>query len=249
MATTEGADAQVSRLDLDALFPEARLLPQPPAPPAPLRRRRPRAGPRAQAPGAAPSPLETYLAERLQEAGVAGRDEGGAIELRGGPPANLGPLLPAHRRGRAPLFHQAARAARRGGAQRRPSRHPRPLTTPTSASLEDLVRLEARCARSITAQAPAARPPQGDARARAASGRCAGRSPRQSSPRALPYRLTARFPRQRGRPARPPSRSTWPCRGIWWATTFVDGLGIVSTTSEMRRRAASDYNLRLGVLL
>ena len=71
------------------------------------------------------------------------------------------------------------------------------------------MRLEARCARSITAQAPAARPPQGDARARAASGRCAGRSPRQSSPRALPYRLTARFPRQRGRPARPPSRSTW----------------------------------------
>ena len=64
----------------------------------------------------------------------------------------------------------------------------------------------------------------------------------------LPYRLTTRLRVNVARGVAafevdlvPPS--------AWVDTAFVDGLGIVPATAAMRRRAASDYNARLALLL
>ena len=244
MAATESTDAQVSRLDLDAL---SQRLASSPNPLHVLRRFVDDVRERTESAGAgaAPSPLETYLAERLQEAGVAGRDEGGAIELRVVRPRTSDLFYLRIDEDELP-YSTKLRVLRVEAALNAALLATRALDDPDSASLEDLVRLEARCARSITAQAPLlARRRETPARGEWEVRRALSEAIESAR---LPYRLTARFRvNVVGRRAAfeidlvPPR--------IWWATTFVDGLGIVSTTSEMRRRAASDYNLRLGVLL
>ena len=110
------------------------------------------------------------------------------------------------------------------------------------------MRLEARCARSIVG--PGGRCSRGAARETPARGEW---DVRQALSEAIesarvPYRLTARF-RVNALGRRAAFEIDLVPPRIWAATTYVDGLGIVSSTTEMRRRAASDYNLRLGVLL
>lgn len=114
------------------------------------------------------------------------------------------------------------------------------------ATVEELVRAEQRVARSITSQARevAAR---ADAPATGEWGVRRALSLGIESMR-LPHRLTARF---RANVAlgvaafevdlvRP---------SVWPESAYVDGLGVVPATTEMRRRAATDYNARLAVLL
>ena len=152
MAATESTDAQVSRLDLDAL---SQRLASSPNPLHVLRRFVDDVRERTESAGAgaAPSPLETYLAERLQEAGVAGRDEGGAIELRVVRPQTSDLFYLRIDEDELP-YSTKLRVLRVEAALNAALLATRALDDPDSASLEDLVRLEARCARSITAQAP-----------------------------------------------------------------------------------------------
>lgn len=64
----------------------------------------------------------------------------------------------------------------------------------------------------------------------------------------LPYRLTASFRVNVVAGAAAFEVDLVPPRA-WTSVAFVGGLGVVPATSEMRRAAATDYNLRLAVLL
>ena len=198
----------------------------------------------APAPSLPPSPFEVYLATRLTEAGIAERD--GVL-----------PALSVVRPRTSDLFYlrvidesmpwpAKVRLLRTEAALNCALLVARALPSPNEASLEALVRCEQRICRSIVSQAPV--------EARRHDGPALGEWAVRNAISAgierlqLPYRLTARFRTNvaHGRAAIeidlvPPE--------AWAATVYVDGLGVVSATAEMRRRAAADYNLRLGVLL
>ena len=122
----------------------------------------------------------------------------------------------------------------------------RALDDPNAASLEELVRCEQRVCRSIVSQAPRAAARLGSE----ARGEWAVRSALSAGIEALqlPHRLTARFRTNVRSGVAAIEVDLVPPRA-WASSAYVDGLGIVAATSEMRRRAASDYNLRLAVLL
>ena len=193
--------------------------------------------------GAEPSALEVYLAERLEEAGVAeicGRPSLRVVRPR---TSDLFYLrvddeeLPWSDKLRVLRVEAALNGALLAASS---------LEDPDNASLEDLVRFEARCARSIVAQAThLARRRESPARGEW-DVRCALSEAIESV--RLPYRLTARFRANVAFGRAAFEIDLVPPR-VWASTAYVDGLGIVSTTTEMRRRAASEYNLRLGVLL
>ena len=195
--------------------------------------------------GDAPSALETHLAERLQEAGLSDSDSRETPAVRVVRPRTSG--LFYLRIDEDELSYAAKlRVLRIEAALNGALLATQALEDPEAASCEDLVRLEARCARSIVAQAAelAGRregPARGEWDVRQAL------SEAIESAR-VPYRLTARF-RVNALGRRAAFEIDLVPPRIWAATTYVDGLGIVSSTTEMRRRAASDYNLRLGVLL
>ena len=191
-----------------------------------------------------PSPFELYLATRLTEAGIAKRD------------AAL-PAVTVVRPHTSDLFYlrvideslpwvSKMELLRIEAALNCALLIERSLERPNDATLEELVRCEQRIFRSITSQASrVAATVEGPA-----LGEWAVRNALSAGIERLrlPYRLTARFRVNVSRGSAaieidlvPPS--------AWPATVFVDGLGVVSATAEMRRRAASDYNLRLGVLL
>lgn len=193
-----------------------------------------------------PSGLELYLAERLLEAGVAETDDAPLPPIRVVRPRTSDlfylrvetdelPWLSKVRVLRAEAALNGALIASRtlpdGGA---------------GATLADVVRCEQRACRSIAAQASrvAARregPALGEWDVREAIS--FGIESFQ-----LPYRLTARFRVNVAAGVAAVECDLVPPRA-WASTAFVDGLGVVGATAEMRRRAATDYNLRLGVLL
>ena len=116
-----------------------------------------------------------------------------------------------------------------------------------SATREDLVKLEQRVARSIAGQGaePLAElegePTRGewhDRHAIAAGIECLR----------LPYRLTARF-RVNAAAGRAAIECDLVPPRLMPKDAYVDGIGVVPATEAMRRRAATDYNLRLVVLL
>lgn len=239
-----GASEQPSRLDLDAL---SQTLAASANPLLVLRRfvADVRERTESAASGASPCALETYLAERLEEAGVGEADAGAALAVRVVRPRTSG-LFYLRIDDDEVAYPAKLRVLRIESALNFALLATRSLEEPDAASLEDLVRLEARCARSTVAQAPhLARRREAPARGEWEVRRALSEAIESAR---LPYRLTARFRvNVTGRLAAfeidlVPSR-------IWPATAHVDGLGIVSATSEMRRRAASDYDLRLGVLL
>ena len=248
--TGEAADAErpvgmppaPSRLDLDGL---SRTLASSPDPMRALSRfvsdvRRRTA--QAEA-GAAPSALETYLAERLEEAGVA--DAGGRLSVRVVRP-RTSDLFYLRIDDEELSWSDKLRVMRVEAALNGALLAASALEDADDASLEDLVRFEARCARSVVAQAAhLARRRESPARGEW-DVRCALSEAIESA--RLPYRLTARF-RVNVALGRAAFEIDLVPPRIWAATTLVDGLGLVATTTEMRRRAASDYNLRLGVLL
>lgn len=209
---------------------------------ADIRRRANGAG--TPAPALPPSPFELYLATRLTEAGIAERD--GAL-----------PALSVVRPRASDLFYlrviddsmpwpAKVRLLRTEAALNFALLVARALPNPNEASLEELVRCEQRICRSIVSQAPSeARRHDGSA-----LGEWAVRSAISMGIERLqlPYRLTARF-RTNVACGRAAIEIDLVPPEAWAATAYVDGLGVVSATAEMRRRAASDYNLRLGVLL
>ena len=196
--------------------------------------------------GEAPSGLELYLAERLIEAGVLASDAAPLPALRVVRPRTSDlfylrvedeelPWLSKVRLIRVEAALNAALLASRtlpeGGA---------------SATLEEVVRCEQRTCRSIVAQAPsvAAR------REGTALGEWDVREAISFGIESfqLPYRLSARFRVNVAAGVAAFEVDLVPPRA-WASTVYVDGLGIVGATSQMRRRAATDYNLRMGVLL
>ncbi|OUO34582.1 hypothetical protein [Olsenella sp. An290] len=209
-----------------------------------VRSRAERAGLAEEGPTLPPSALEVHLAERLVEAGLLEPD----VEL---------PSLHVVRPRTSDLFYlrvedaqlpylAKVRVLRIEAALNAALLATRVLPDANAASGAELVRCEQRVARSVTSQAPelAARlePPvagEWDVRYALAFGIEALR---------LPYRLTARF-RVNARHGRAAIEVDLVPPRAWAATAYVDGLGVVPATAEMRRRAASEYNLRLGVLL
>ena len=114
------------------------------------------------------------------------------------------------------------------------------------ATVEELVRVEQRVARSITSQAAevaarAGTPARGEWDVRRAL------SFGIESMR-LPHRLTARF-RVNVTLGLAAFEVDLVQPSVWSQSAYVDGLGVVPATREMRRRAATDYNARLAVLL
>lgn len=191
-----------------------------------------------------PSDLETYLATRLVEAGLLETD----VELpslRVVRPRTSGlfylrvdePRVPEVARERVLRIEAALNGALLVS---------RVVDDPNGATMGDLVRAEQRVARSIVSQARelaarAGAPASGEWDVRRAI------SFGIESLR-LPHRLTARFRVNvalgvAGIEVDLVRPSAWP------RTAYVDGLGVVPATSEMRRRAATDYNARLAVLL
>ena len=246
--STEGADDNTSVLDVEELSRSLVGSPDPMALLAGLvvdvRSRVDASGPERDGATLPPSPLEVHLASRLVEAGLLETD----VEL---------PSLHVVRPRTSGLFYLRVdeselpylaklRVLRIEAALNGVLLASRVLPSPNDATLEEIVRCEQRVARSVTSQARrvAAQvegPVRGewDVRYALAYGIEALR---------LPYRLTARFRVNAARGLAafevdlvPPS--------AWAATAYVDGLGVVPATSEMRRRAATDYNARLAVLL
>lgn len=193
---------------------------------------------------AAPSGLELFLAQRLDEAGIRDQD----IEL---------PAVRVVRPRTSDLFYLrieepeipwASRSAvlATEAALNETLLAERVLDSPDTAPLEEVVRCAQRVARSIVAQVPgvaerAGGPASGewDAREAISYGIEAFR---------LPHRLTARFRVNVRRGAAAVEIDLTTPRA-WAGTAYVDGLGLVPATSLMRRRATTDYNLRLGLLL
>lgn len=191
-----------------------------------------------------PSPLELHLAERLREAGLLD--------------ASVGlPTLHVVRPRMSGTFYlrvdetmltdlALSRILRIEAALNMALLVSLLLPDPNGASADAVVRAEQRIARSITSQASrvAARldePARGEWGVRRALsfGIEAFR---------LPYRLTARFRVNVAGGAAAFEVDLVPPR-LMPATVFVDGIGVVPATAEMRRRAATDYNLRLGIML
>lgn len=195
----------------------------------------------------APSGIELYLAERLFEAGVGTTGDEGLlpefsvvrprtsdlfylrVEQDEFPWPSKVRLLRVEAALNGALL--ATRALPDGGA---------------GATLEEVVRCEQRAARSIVAQASRVA-------ARREGPALAEWDVREAisfgiESFQLPYRLTARFRANVSAGVVAIECDLVPPRA-WAATAYVDGLGVVGATSQMRRRAATDYNLRLGVLL
>lgn len=121
------------------------------------------------------------------------------------------------------------------------------LDDPATATREDVIKAEQRVARSVAAQGgdplaelegEAQRGEWHDRHAIAAGIECLR----------LPYRLQARFRVNAARHVAAIECDLTPAR-LMPRDAYVDGLGIVATTAAMRRRAATDYNLRVVVLL
>ena len=114
------------------------------------------------------------------------------------------------------------------------------------ATVEELVRVEQRVARSITSQAA-------EAAARAGAPARGEWDVRRAlsfgiESMRLPHRLTARF-RVNVMLGLAAFEVDLVQTSVWSQSAYVDGLGVVPATREMRRRAATDYNARLAVLL
>ncbi|MBM6775364.1 tetratricopeptide repeat protein [Olsenella profusa] len=195
----------------------------------------------------APSDFELYLATRLTEAGIRpGRGGGCAL-----------PSVSVVRPHTSGLFYlrvlddsmpwgRKVALLRVEAALNCALLAEHALPDANAASLDEIVRCEQRVCRSIVSQASRAA-----ARLEApAYGEWAVRNALSAGIERLrlPFRLTARFRVNVAAGAAAMEIDLVP-PSAWPASVYVDGLGVVSATTEMRRRAASDYNLRLGILL
>jgi len=195
-----------------------------------------------------PGAFELYLARRLEDAGLLATDVG-LPGIRVIVPHTSGmfylhvneqqvPYLVAQR---VLGIEAALNAALLADAY---------LVDSGSATEEDLVGLEARIATSIVAQVPSIdigspAPDEGNPNGEWSVRR--GISSGIECAR-LPYRLMTDFRvNVAGRDVAFQVALVSP--ELFGTRAIVDGVGVVPATTDMRRRAATDYNLRLGVLL
>lgn len=248
-AAPDAGDARArssSRLDLEAL---SRRLMGSPDPEGELRalvadvRRRSEDA----AAGPAPSDLETYLATRLAEAGVRdGRDATHALPRVSVVRPHTSGLFYLRVAGGSISWGEKVALLRAEAALNCALLAERALPDANASSLEEIVRCEQRVCRSIVSQASRAA-----ARLETqARGEWAVRNAISAGIECLrlPFRLTARFRVNVTAGAAAVEVDLVP-PSAWPSSVYVDGLGVVGATAEMRRRAASDYNLRLGILL
>ena len=238
-------DATTSSLDVEAL---SRELVSSPDPTALLQAFVVDVRDRAEAlPGSGsllPGALELHLAERLREAGLMG-DKVALPALHVVRPRNSD--LFYLRVDESSLTYAAKLEVMRVEAALNAALLASRLLPDANAATEaELVRAEQRVARSVVGQASrvAARleaPAHGEWEVRHAL--AFGIEAFQ-----LPWRLTARFRVNVAAHVAALECDLVPPRA-WASTAYVDGLGVVDATAEMRRRAATDYNLRLVVLL
>jgi len=194
-----------------------------------------------------PGAFELYLARRLEDAGLLATDVG-LPSLRVIVPHTSGMFylhvdeqqVPYLVKQRVLGIEAALNAALLADAY---------LVDSGSATEEDLVGLEARIATSIVAQVPSINDvtamdednPNGEwsVRKGISSGiECAR----------LPYRLTTDF-RVNVAGGDVAFQVELASPELFGTRAVVSGVGVVPATTDMRRRAATDYNLRLGVLL
>ena len=192
----------------------------------------------------APSPFELYLSMRLTEAGI--QDD--SIPL---------PAVSIVRPRTSDLFYlrvideslpwlSKVKLLRVESALNCALLVERSLDDPNATPLEEIVRCEQRIERSVVSQAlRCAERSDGPARGEWAVRRAISQGIECLQ---LPHRLTARFRANVAYGRVAVEVDLVPPRA-WPSSCYVDGLGVVAATSEMRRRAASDYNLRLAVLL
>lgn len=191
------------------------------------------------------SALERRLAERLGEAGIF-EDEGRLPGLRVVRPRTSGLFYLRIEDAELPYLAKlrvlGVEAALNGALLCSAL-----LDDPRGASMEEIVRTEQRVARSVAqqAQTPVLDPEElgcggewADRKAIAAGIECLR----------LPYRLSARF-RVNAREGEAAIEVELVPPRLMPAKAYVDGLGIVPASDAMRRRAATDYNLRVLVLL
>ena len=235
-----------SHLDLDAL---SRRLIGSPDPEGELRSlvadvRRRSEGP---ADDLAPSNFELYLATRLTEAGIRdGRDATRALPRVSVVRPHTSGLFYLRVSGGSISWGEKVALLRTEAALNCALLAEHSLPDANACSLEEIVRCEQRVCRSIASQASRAA-----ARLETpARGEWAVRSAISAGIECLrlPFRLTARFRVNVAAGAAAVEIDLVP-PSAWPSSVYVDGLGVVGATTEMRRRAASDYNLRLGILL
>lgn len=243
-----GADGNTSVLDVEGLSSSLVSSPDPLALLASLvvdvRGRVESAGLPGEGAALPPSALEVHLASRLVEAGLLETD----VDL---------PSVHVVRPRTSGLFYlrlddrqvsylALVRVIRIEAALNAALLVSHVLPSPNDATLEEIVRAEQRVARSVTAQVPeVAAGAQGPARGEWEVRRAISYGIEALR---LPYRLTARF-RVNARDGRAGVELDLVPPAAWVATSYVDGLGVVPATREMRRRAATDYNCRLAVLV
>ncbi|WP_346696374.1 tetratricopeptide repeat protein [Thermophilibacter mediterraneus] len=244
-----GTDGNTSVLDVDGLADALMASPDPMALLAGMvadvrARAEATALPGADVPALPPSALETHLAARLVGAGLL-EPEPELPSVRVVRP-RLSGLLYLRIEDERVSYLAKLRVLGIEAALNSALLVTRALERPADATVEELVRAEQRVARSIVAQA-------GEVAGRVGAPALGEWEVRHAislgiESLRLPYRLTTRFRVNVARGVAafevdlvPPS--------AWVDTAFVDGLGIVPATAEMRRRAASDYNARLALLL
>lgn len=197
-----------------------------------------------EAPKLPPSPLEVHLATRLVEAGLLEPD----VELPGVRvvrPRTSGLFYLRIEEERVSYLAKL-RVLQIESALNAVLLASHALESPNDAPLDAIVRAEQRVTRSVAGQARevASRlegPVRGewDVRYALAYGIEAFR---------LPHRLTARF-RVNARAGLAAFELDLVPPEAWPRSAFVDGLGVVPATEQMRRRAAGTYNARLAALV
>lgn len=204
--------------------------------------------PAATAEAPAPSGAELFAARQLEEAGLFATDvdlpsmqcirtrEAGMLYLR-----VVDPHLPYLAKLRVLKLEAALNAIRYVASY---------FDDLSDVTTEDCYRLNQELARSICSQSPAVselvEPQDGDA----PDGEWAVRRAISTAIESLqlPYRLTASFRTNVGDGNVSIKVDLTP-EQVWPSSLFVEGMGVVASTREMRRKAASDYALRLALLL
>lgn len=195
-----------------------------------------------------PSGFERYLARRLDEAGLLATDVSlPTVQVIRPQTSDLFYLripdqtIPYLAKQRVIAIEAALNAALLADAY---------LADANVATEEELTRLEQRIMRSVTAQVPTiddGEPTRGESRP---DGEWAVRRAIATAIEdfQLPYRLGANF-RVNMAAGNVAFELSLISPDLLPRTAYVDALGLVSASESMRRRATTEYNLRVGILL
>ena len=195
-----------------------------------------------------PSGFERYLARRLDEAGLLATDVAlPTVQAIRPQTSNLFYLripdqtIPYLAKQRVIAIEAALNAALLADDY---------LSDANGATEEELTRLEQRIMRSVTAQVPTVEDGEPTRDEERPDGEWAVRKGIATAIEdfQLPYRLNASF-RVNMLAGNVAFELSLTSPDLLPKTSYVDALGLVPSTASMRRRTATEYNLRVGVLL